>query len=484
VTVQSKSRRPNRGTAQVILTVRQRVLAGVLGVAVVAGLAVDTRDAVVALIGMAMAFWVVFVGFRLALWVAAASHSYSTVPALSQRETHLPTYTVLVPLHREARMIPGLVKALSQLAYPQKKLQVLLLLEADDEETWAAVRKGTLPRHFKAVEVPAGGPKTKPNALNIGLALASGELIVVYDAEDRPESDQLLKAVAGFRTAPDSVVCLQARLAFWNSASSWVTRFYAAEYVTHFEWVLAGAERLGIVPPLGGTSNHFRTKCLRQVAIGQELLPFAADYIGGWDPYNVTEDAELAGALARHKYSVMMLDSVTWEEATAQLRHADKQRRRWLKGYAQTGLVYSRAPVATIREIGLKRWFFFNLMMLGAPISLLLSPLFWGATIVYFATRWHGIAEVFPAPLFYLGALLMLLGNLSLFYQLIAACLKRGAYGSVKYMLLTPFWWLFTSWSAYAMVVELVFRPHHWHKTQHGHDLVDEEPAALANAIP
>lgn len=465
-----------------IITVRQSLLAAVLGVAVVAGLSVETRDAVIALIGISMAFWVVFVGFRLALWVAAATHSYGAVQAAKPRDKRLPTYTILVPLHREAKMIPGLVKAINGLTYPKRKLQVLMLLEADDEETWAAVRGTKLPRHFKAIEVPAGGPKTKPNALNVGLALATGELTVVYDAEDRPESDQLLKAAGAFRSAPARVACFQARLAFWNAGSSWVTRFYAAEYVTHFEWVLAGAERLGIVPPLGGTSNHFRTKYLKAVAIDQGLLPFRDGYVGGWDPYNVTEDAELAGALAKHKYSVVMLDSVTWEEATARLRHADKQRRRWLKGYAQTGLVYCRSPRATIREIGLKRWFFFTLMMLGAPISLLLSPLFWGATIAYFLTHWNGIAEVFPAPLFYLGALLMLFGNLSIFYQLIAACLKRATYGSVKYMLLTPVWWMFTSWSACAMLVELVFRPHHWHKTQHGHDLVDDEPAALVNA--
>jgi cellulose synthase/poly-beta-1,6-N-acetylglucosamine synthase-like glycosyltransferase len=173
-----------------------------------------------------------------------------------------------------------------------------------------------------------------------------------------------------------------------------------------------------------------------------------------------------------------MLDSTTWEEATARLRHADLQRRRWLKGYAQTGLVYTRHPRDAIRRMGLVRWLFFVLIMLGTPISLLLSPIFWGTTVAYFLTHSTTITHLFPPPLYYLGTAIMVLGNVALFQQLVAACLKRGGYGCVKYMALVPAWWLFTSWSAYAMLFELVRRPHHWHKTKHGHDLSREEYVA------
>jgi cellulose synthase/poly-beta-1,6-N-acetylglucosamine synthase-like glycosyltransferase len=170
-----------------------------------------------------------------------------------------------------------------------------------------------------------------------------------------------------------------------------------------------------------------------------------------------------------------MLDSTTWEEAAAHLRIADKQRRRWLKGFAQTGFMYTRHPVRTSREMGLKKWFFYNLLMLGTPFTLLLNPFFWAATVIYFATRATVIVELFPLPLYYLGLTLMVAGNLALFYQLIAACMKREGYGSMKYMVLAPVWWVFTTWSAYAMLLELIVRPHHWHKTVHGHDLAKEE---------
>lgn len=463
-----------RQTAQRVLTAGQAVAFAIIVSGVTFGLVVNYHKAVVGFIASAMIFWIVFVGFRIVLWVAAKSYRYPTTRLIGI-DSNLPNYTILVALYRESRVLPQLVGSISNLSYPKDKLQVLLLLEEEDEETWTALSYINLPAYFEIISVPPGGPKSKPNALNFGLARANGKYLVVYDAEDIPDSDQLLKSVATFRGARPDVVCLQARLAFRNGTSSWVTRFYWAEYITHFEWMLTGMATLGIVPPLGGTSNHFITKCLYDVAIAQEKLPFKTGYIGGWDPYNMTEDAELAAVLASHGYRVLMLDSTTKEEAPARLVKADKQRRRWLKGYAQTGLVYTRQPIRTARRMGLKNWFFFNLIMLGTPISLLLNPFFWSATVVYFATRTTVIEQLFPLPLYYAGLLLMVVGNLVLFYQMVAACLKREGYGSVKYMVLVPVWWLFASWSAYAMLPELAFRPHHWHKTEHGHDLEKEE---------
>lgn len=471
-------RTPNRLTAHRVLSLGQLILLAIIVSAVGFGLVRNNHKAVIGLIAAAMVFWTVFVSFRLFLWAVARSYRYPQVATVQVTDPDLPTYSIFVPLLREGDMLPRLVEAIDRLEYPKNKLQVLLLLEADDEDTSVALSSIKLPGYFEPIQlppIPKGKPQTKPNALNFGLHFARGEMCVIYDAEDRPEPDQLLKAVATLRASPPDVVCLQARLAFWNQTTNWITRFYGAEYVTHFEWVLAGLAKLNLVPPLGGTSNHFITQRLREVAIDTGYLPFRKHYTGGWDPYNVTEDAELAGALACHGYRVAMLDSVTWEEATASLRVADKQRRRWLKGYTQTGLVYTRNPLRKAQSMGFTKWFVYNLIMLGTPLSLLLNPIFWTATAVYFATRTTVIEQLFPLPLYYLGLMLMVVGNLVLFYQMVAACLRRESFGSVKYMLLVPVWWFFTSWSAYAMVLELILRPHYWHKTKHGHDLRKEE---------
>lgn len=477
----AKHQAVSRETAKDLLSRAQTIVLAVCLVAVLAGLVTYRHKTIIIGIALSMVFWLTSVGFRLVLGYHSLGYRPTTIAA-SVDDPTLPNYTIYLPVHREVGMVQQLTTAMRQLEYPTDRLQILFLVEANDLEMRDAIEALDLPRHFEIVTIPAGGPTTKPNGLNVGLARATGEFCVIFDAEDIPEPDQLLKAVGTFRVASADVACLQARLAFSNGAKSWITRFYWAEYITHFEWVLGGLAKLGMIPPLGGTSNHFRTSVLRQVAIAPEQLPnLGVAYVGGWDPYNVTEDAELAGALAMAGYRVQMIDSVTWETAPLTIRKAVKQRSRWLKGYAHTGLVYTRHPGQSAKAMGWRNYLGYILVLLGTPLSLFLNPLFWGATVVYFATRTTVIVRLFPLPLFYSGVALMVVGNLLLFYQMVVACLHRHGYGGVKCMLLLPVWWAITSWAGYIALLELV-RPskrHFWNKTMHE---VDPETVAVLAA--
>lgn len=187
-----------------------------------------------------------------------------------------PTYTILCPLYREAAVVPDLVAALSRLDYPQTALQILLLVEADDAETVAAAGEAARSPHIEALILPPAAPRTKPKALNAGLALARGEYLVVYDAEDRPHPLQLRAALAEFEASDERLASLQAPLEIDNANENWLTAQFAAEYAIQFREVLPTLARFGLPLPLGGSSNHFRTSVLRAV--------------GGWDPYNVSKD--------------------------------------------------------------------------------------------------------------------------------------------------------------------------------------------------
>ncbi|MCA1481254.1 glycosyltransferase family 2 protein, partial [Bradyrhizobium sp. NBAIM08] len=143
--------------------------------------------------------------------------------------------------------------------------------------TRAALAALTLPGFVEVVTVPPGLPRTKPRALNVGLALARGSFPVVYDAEDVPEPGQLRHAVAAFAAADPDVACLQARLVIDNAEDNHLTRFFAVEYAALFDVVNPALPSFDLPMPLGGTSNHLRTEILRR--------------LGGWDPWNVTEDA-------------------------------------------------------------------------------------------------------------------------------------------------------------------------------------------------
>lgn len=177
-----------------------------------------------AAVALAIAFYIVFVGLKVIVWQAAARSAARPgfppqgLPAAD--DPQLPRYTVLVPLCGEANVVERLVAALSGLYYPARKLQILLLLlEEYDEETQAAVRAVDLPAHFEVLIAPDAGPRTKPKACNAAFSRATGDIVVIYDAEDRPEPDQLLRAAAGFRelaVRDPRTGCLQARLAFWN----------------------------------------------------------------------------------------------------------------------------------------------------------------------------------------------------------------------------------------------------------------------------
>jgi cellulose synthase/poly-beta-1,6-N-acetylglucosamine synthase-like glycosyltransferase len=231
----------------------------------------------------------------------------------------LPVYTIVVALYREAAAVKGLVAALRALNYPVEKLDIKLVVEADDTQTRMAIAALGLGLPFEIIVAPASGPRTKPKALNAALPFARGSFVAVYDAEDRPERDQLRLALEAFVAGDGRLACVQARLTIDNSRDSWLSRLFTAEYAGLFDVFLPGLAAWRLPLPLGGSSNHFRAAVLREC--------------GAWDPYNVTEDADLGMRLARFGYRTAVIPSSTYEEAPARFGPWLKQRTRWFKGW-------------------------------------------------------------------------------------------------------------------------------------------------------
>ena len=236
--------------------------------------------------------------------------------------------------------------------------------------------------------VPDSQPKTKPKACNYGLQLATGAFCVIFDAEDRPDPDQLKKAVIAFSQVANNVVCVQAKLNHFNQDQNMLTAWFANEYSMHFELILPAMGAAESPIPLGGTSNHFITSKLRE--------------LGAWDPFNVTEDADLGIRLHREGYRTAMIDSTTLEEANSQVPNWIRQRSRWNKGYIQTWLVHMRHPFALLSQTGFRGFMSFNLTM-GSAFVLLLNPIFWGLTTLYVLTQAGFIQQLFPGIVFYVA---------------------------------------------------------------------------------
>jgi len=371
------------------------------------------------------------------------------------KDEDLPTYTILVPLYKEAGIVRRLVRGINELDWPRTRLDVKLLCEEDDEETVQRIRDLQLPPHFHLVVVPDSQPKTKPKACNYGLQLATGDFCVIFDAEDRPDPDQLKKAVIAFTRVPNNVVCVQAKLNHFNQDQNMLTAWFANEYSMHFELVLPAMGAAESPIPLGGTSNHFLTAKLRE--------------LGAWDPFNVTEDADLGIRLHREGYRTAMIDSTTLEEANSQVPNWIRQRSRWNKGYIQTWLVHMRNPFSLLSQTGLKGFLSFNLTM-GSAFVLLLNPIFWALTTLYVFTQAGFIEQLFPGIIFYAASALLFVGNFVFVYLNVAGSLHRGEFGLTRTALLSPLYWGLMSWAAWKGFIQLFTNPFYWEKTVHGLD--------------
>jgi hypothetical protein len=377
-----------------------------------------------------------------------------SLPALPDRQ--LPVYSVLVPLFREANVLPDLVRALGALDYPRAKLEVLLVLEEADLETQVALLALGPPPGFRTVLVPDSRPHTKPKALNYALQFARGDYVVVYDAEDRPQPDQLRRALETFRRHPPDLGCVQAQLNIYNARASWFTRQFTVEYSALFDGILPALARLGMPVPLGGTSNHFP----------REVLVSA----GGWDPFNVTEDADLGFRLAREGWRTTVLASTTWEEAPIRFGQWFGQRSRWLKGWMQTYLVHTRQPWRLNAELGVRGALGFHAVMGGLVLSALVHPLF------YALLGWHAVSGRLLAPAdSFAGTVLWTVAwiNLAAGY-LMSICVgalsavRRGQPRLALSALLMPLCWLLVSAAAYRALYQLAKDPYFWEKTEHG----------------
>jgi hypothetical protein len=377
------------------------------------------------------------------------------VPDERMPDAELPTYTVLVPAFGEANVVVELVEHLSRLDYPHDRLEVLLLLEEVDVGTIEAALGAGMPGFVRIVVVPDGKPRTKPKACNVGLTFAKGEFLVIYDAEDRPEPDQLRKAVSMFRASGEELVCVQGRLNYFNSDENLLTRCFTLEYSHWFDLMLEGLSALRLPIPLGGTSNHFRTEPLRQ--------------LGGWDPFNVTEDADLGLRAAARGYTVQTLDSTTYEEACCRTWPWIRQRTRWIKGYMQTTLVHTRHPVRFVRAAGLRATATLVLLVAGTPAAFLASPILWGYLL------WEAIANGKAPGLGFDGgvatwiaAVNLIAGNgIMVAFSALAAA-RRRRYALACCAIMMPAYWVLHSIAAWRALWQLVTAPSKWEKTPHG----------------
>lgn len=458
-----KEARPDESASQVFT--RPQIAVGIiLAIAFVIGLFLNASATLAAFVVLISVIYTVSIFYKLALSLASENRTGDSVlleqvKALDDAE--LPIYSILVPVYKEPEVVPRLLKALSRIDYPREKLDVLLLMEEDDLETIAKAKEAAPPSFFRFIIVPESLPRTKPKACNYGLNFCRGKYVTIYDAEDIPEPDQLKKAVAAFEAGGDSLICVQAALNYFNAEENYLTRMFTLEYTYWFDTLLPGLDRLKLPIPLGGTSNHFRLDKLQQ--------------LGAWDPFNVTEDADLGIRASCNNLTVGVIRSTTYEEANKAYKNWLRQRSRWIKGYMQTWLVHNRNPLKLLRSVGLKDWLSYNLFIGGTVAIFLINPLMWlfFATWLIFHPVWMG--TIFAGWVWYVAFFSLIVGNGTAILLNIIGTLKRNNHKLLLYALTNPLYWCMHSISAYIGLWQLITKPFYWEKTDHGLTSVNTE---------
>lgn len=451
---------PEDEQAKYILNPLQGILAVLFLIALAACLYYDWRTTFVWGNGILAIFYITVTLYKIVMITASACSEklirITPQEIASLDDSTLPRYSILVPLFHEGAVLPRLIQGLSEMDYPKDKLEILMLMEEDDTETNQAFETIAPPAHFRRIRIKRSYPHTKPKACDIGLAQATGDYLVIYDAEDRPEPDQLKKAVIGFRQCPEEVVCLQAKLNFYNRNQNIMSKWFTTEYSMWYDLFLPGLSQFDAPIPLGGTSNHFQMQALKE--------------LGGWDPYNVAEDCDLGIRLYKRGMRTRVLDSTTWEEACSHVGSWIRQRSRWIKGYMQTYFVHMRHPVRVFRQLGLRGFLHFILLTKCMFLTYLINPFYWILALIWLAFRPAAIGEFFPLPVFFMGFFCLFLGNFALIYGNMLGCARRGYYSLIKWALLIPPYWVLISIGAWKAAWQLITKPHYWEKTKHGTD--------------
>jgi glycosyltransferase XagB len=436
---------------------QRRFLMGLLVVLIVC-LVLDASLTIIVVIAWFTLNYLIAVIYRVYLFMRSSKSNALEVvtdeEALTIPDSELPFYTVLIPAYKEPSVITKLVENLAQLDYPTNRLEVLLLIEEDDEETMSVLRHFDAPPHFHLVVIPPAEPRTKPKALNFGLTLARGDVVAVYDVEDAPDILQLRRAAVALNRYGPEVGCLQAKLSYGNATQNIITKWFTIEYSMWFSFFLPGLASLDAPIPLGGTSNHFRRTALRA--------------LGGWDPYNVTEDCDLGIRMFREHYQIKVLESTTLEEANSDFVNWVKQRSRWYKGYLQTFLIHLRSPVILTKEIGSKGALHLCAFVGGTPTLAVFNPLFWALTLLWFIAHPVVLKELIPAPVYYVSLVLWSFGNFLLWYLTVLTARHTRREGLVLAGVLIPIYWVMMSVAAVKAIWQLVLTPSFWEKTAHG----------------
>ncbi len=395
---------------------------------------------------------VVFIVFfaRHMIFAVGAMRSATTDLAIaSSSSTFTPSVTVLVPCKNEESVVESLVSCLVNFDYPENRLQVIVIDDGSDDETPAKLDAlAAVTPTLRILHRLPGAGGGKSGALNDALELATGEIIIVFDADHQPRRDVVWRLTRHFEDP--GVGAVQGRCEIVNPDDSPLTRLIAMDYLAGYLVNEYGRQSIFLLPAYGGANCAVRASSLREV--------------GGWNPDTVTEDTDLTLKLIlsgqRVRYDVTAVDA---EEGVVTVSRFWRQRYRWARGHQQVWRDY-RQQVLTSRRLTVseKVETIMFLLVFHMPVFsflglVLLIPWMFGVTHPDIA------ANAFVLwTLLFLGPLLELGGGL-----LLGRAPRRWVFSLIYFL---PLFFVSIALCTKAWVDGLLGRPYTWVKTSRAHD--------------
>jgi cellulose synthase/poly-beta-1,6-N-acetylglucosamine synthase-like glycosyltransferase len=238
----------------------------------------------------------------------------------------LPSFSVVVPVKNESRVVGRLLEALSNLNYPADKVEVVVVEDGSGDGTFDVCRRFAAAHgNFRVLQRSVSNGK--PSALNYGIEHSSGEIIAVFDADSVPDADALLNAAEYFKDP--MVGAVQGRTLSINSQVNMLTQFLSYEDAVWFEAYLRGKDALNLFVHLKGSCQFIRHSVLWQLK--------------GFDEEFLSEDMEISARLAENSEKIRYASDVrAWQEGPADLRSLFRQRTRWFRGTMEVAFRYGR----------------------------------------------------------------------------------------------------------------------------------------------
>ena len=362
-----------------------------------------------------------------------------------------PKISAIIPARNEPILGRTIEACLNHIDYPRDKKEIIVVVDDEGGERIGFWYQQKHPDVIKLLARRQLFP-TKPSALNDAMRLCTGDIVVIMDVEDIPDRDVFLKAAAAIKSGWQAV---QVILRIGNTEDSWISKVFAMEYAGWFRIMLNGRANMEMFAPLGGTGNYFSRAALR--------------YVGGYEPTNLAEDAELAIRLRIARWNVGTIDARHWEEAPVKFKPWLKQRSRWFRGWMQSFWKYAGVlfKPTVARRMGISG-IFSALVMLVSPLIVVLNWISYGVT-AYWLMEQAGLLPQVTAGVIPFWSIIPLWFNALYYYIWIKGAKLEGIKVSTIRILPHMFFYMNVMMpiaSLRAFYQEL-FMPVFWEKTTH-----------------